>query len=89
MLNKRGNSEGNLHRFKEEKEISEKKLSSFLPEFLVKKIAKDDQNQEHKQNVFLEDENEEEGLQINMDHYLINEKTNVEFHNFRFLPTRI
>lgn len=76
MLNRRGNSDNNLHRFKDDKESNEKKLSSFLPEFLVKKIAKDDHNPDNKQSVFLEDENEEEGLQINMDHYIINEKTN-------------
>lgn len=80
MLNQRSNSEGNIHRFFDEKEKNEKKLSSFLPEFLVRKIAKEETNPENtKQDLFLEDENDEEGLEINMDHYLINEKQNVNF----------
>ena len=40
MLNRRGMSDTNLHRFNHEDD--DHKLSSFLPGFLVKKIEKED-----------------------------------------------
>jgi hypothetical protein len=80
MLNQRSNSEGNIFQLFNENEKNEKKLSSFLPQFLVRKVSNQEINAENcKQEVFLEDENEEEGLEIKMDSYLINEKLNVKY----------
>ena len=75
MLNRRINSERNVSRFRDDNE-KEKKLSSILPDFLVKKYGKEDRTTpetSQKNNVFLEDENKEEGLEISIDHYMINE----------------
>ena len=73
MINRRGNSDSNLHRFAQnEDDDSDKKLSSFLPGFLVKKIEKDDLK--YKQNLFPGEEDEEDALEIKMDNYYINEK---------------
>ena len=61
MLNQRSNSEGNIFQLFNENEKNEKKLSSFLPQFLVRKVSNQEINAENcKQEVFLEDENEEE-----------------------------
>lgn len=79
MLNQRCNSEGNIFSFFNENEKNEKKLSSFLPQFLVKKVSNQEMNPENcKQDVFLEDENEDDGLEIKMDSYMINDKIHVK-----------
>jgi len=55
-------------------------LSSFLPQFLVRKVSNQEINADNcKQEVLLEEENDEEGLEIKMDSYLINEKLNVKY----------
>jgi hypothetical protein len=80
MLNQRSNSEGNIFQFFNDNEKNEKKLSSFLPQFLVRKVSNQEINAENcKQEVLLEEENDEEGLEIKMDSYLINEKLNVKY----------
>jgi hypothetical protein len=80
MLNQRCNSEGNIFQFFNDNEKNEKKLSSFLPQFLVRKVSNQEINADNcKQEVLLEEENDEEGLEIKMDSYLINEKLNVKY----------
>lgn len=76
MINRRGNSESNLHRFNINYDNEgEKKLSSFLPDFLVNKLTNDDSNA--RQHLFLEDGNDDDALEIKMDSYIINDKHNV------------
>jgi hypothetical protein len=64
---RRGMSDSNLTRFNKDEE---KKLSTFLPSFLVKKIEKDDANL--KQSLFPDEENEEDALEIKLDVFELN-----------------
>jgi len=75
MLNRKGNSEKNITRFIDDYDVNDKTLSSFLPDFLVKKYGKEEGNPDlNKQSVFLDDESDEEGLEIKIDNYMINDK---------------
>ena len=75
-MNRRINSDSNLHRFNlNGGNCDEKKLSSFLPDFLVNKLTNDDSNA--RQHLFLEDGNDDDALEIKMDSYIINDKHNV------------
>jgi hypothetical protein len=69
-------SDSNLVRFTKEED---KKLSSFLPSFLVKKIEKEDANL--KQSLFLEDENEEEALEIKLDPFMLKDQSQNQLPN--------
>jgi hypothetical protein len=66
-------SDSNLHRFNINQDEDDHNLSSFLPGFLVKKIEKDDGSKLCKQNLFMDEDNEEEALEIKMDHYFVEE----------------
>jgi hypothetical protein len=73
MLNRRGMSDTNLNRLIKNEDKDEK-LSCFLPEFLVKKIEKDECS--YKQSLFLEEENEEDdALEIKMDNFIFGKDT--------------
>lgn len=73
MLNRRGMSDTNLNRFVKNEDKDEK-LSCFLPEFLVKKIEKDECS--YKQSLFLEEENEDDdALEIKMDNFIFSKDT--------------
>ena len=75
MLNRRINSYRNVTRFWNDIDKKDTKLSNFLPDFLIKKYVKEDGNPDNqKQDLFLEDENEDDGLEIQIDPYIINEK---------------
>ena len=83
MLNRRGISDSNIHRFKESEE-DDQKLSSFLPKFLVKKIDKEDCT--YKQSLFLDEENEDdEALEIKLDHICLNKETQHYVNNQIFI----
>ena len=77
---RRGMSDSNLIRFNKGDD-EDKKLSSFLPSFLVKKIEKEDANL--KQSLFPDEENEEEALEIKLDAFEFqNPPQTVKFQNY-------
>lgn len=87
MLNRRGMSDTNLNRFITTEEKDEK-LSCFLPEFLVKKIEKDECT--YKQSLFLDEENEDDdALEIKMDNFIFSKDIQPGSGNKKTLTTHL
>ena len=69
MINRRVFSDKNIHKFLK-KDSEDPNLSKFLPEFLIKKIEKDQISKDN-QSLFFDDDKEEEPLEIKIDHNLL------------------